>query len=118
MTLQHLVARVLRIGLMASFVLIAVGVVIEETSPVGRARKTLSGSSFPQGFTAVLHGLAEGSGRALVEVGLGLMVCTPVAAVAAAVIAWRHEGDRKMAWVGTAVLAVLGLSCVLALIGA
>jgi uncharacterized membrane protein len=103
---------------MVSFAFTAAGVVIEETSPAGRARKTLPGGTYPQGLHAVLHGLAGGSGRAMVEVGLGIMVCTPIAAVAAAVNVWRHEGDRKMAWVGTAVLAVLGLSCTLALIGA
>jgi uncharacterized membrane protein len=117
-TLQHLVARVLRIGLVASLVLIASGVVIEETSPAGRARTTLSSGTFPHGLAAVLHGLARGSGRALVEGGLGLLVCTPIAAVAAAVIAWRGEGDWKMAGVGAAVIGVLGLSCALAVIGA
>ena len=118
MTLQHLVARVLRIGLVASLVLIAAGVVIEETSPAGRTRRTLSSGTFPHGLAAVFHGLARGSGRALVEAGLGLLVCTPIAAVAAAVIAWRRQGDWKMAGVGAAVIAVLGLSCALAVIGA
>jgi uncharacterized membrane protein len=117
-TLQHLVARVLRIGLVASLVLIAAGVVIEETSTVGRARTTLSGGTFPRGAAQVLHGLARGSGRAVVEAGLVLLVCTPIAAVAAAVIAWRRQGDWKMAGVGAAVIAVLGLSCALAVIGA
>jgi uncharacterized membrane protein len=117
-TLHHLVARVLRIGLVASLVLLAAGVAIEETSSAGRARKTLWGRSFPQGLVAVLHGVARGSGRALVEVGLVLLVCTPIAAVAAAVIFWRREGDTKMAAVGAAVIAVLGLSCLLAVIGA
>jgi uncharacterized membrane protein len=117
-TLQHLVARVLRIGLVASLVLIATGVVIEETSSAGRARTTLSSGTFPHSLAAVFHGLARGSGRALVEAGLALLVCTPIAAVAAAVIAWRHQGDWKMAGVGAAVIAVLGLSCALAVIGA
>jgi uncharacterized membrane protein len=116
-TLQHLVARVLRIGLVASLVLILSGVVIEEASPAGRARRTLSGGTFPRGAASVVHGLAMGSGRAVVEVGLGLLVCTPIAAVAAAVTAWRREGDWGMAGVGAAVIAVLGLSCALAFIG-
>ena len=118
MTLQHLVARVLRIGLVASLVLIAAGVVIEETSPAGRARTTLSGGTFPHGVAQVLHGLARGSGRALAEAGLLLLVCTPIAAVAAAMIAWRRQGDWKMAGVGAEVIAVLGLTCALAVIGA
>jgi len=116
-TLSHLVARVLRIGLVVSLVLIGTGVVIEETSSAGRARKTLAGATFPHGLTAVFHGLAQGSGRAIVDAGLVLLVCTPVMAVAAAAIAWRRQGDWKMAGVGAAVIAVLGLSCALAVFG-
>ena len=117
MTLQQLVARVLRIGSMASLVLIATGVVVEETSPAGRARTTLLGRSFPKGPIPVLHGLTMGSGRALVEVGLGLLVCTPIAAVAAAAITSRRAGDRKLAAMGAGVIAVLALSCTIAIMG-
>ena len=117
MTVHRLVARVLRIGLAASLILICGGVLIEETSPAGRARTTLSGNGFPHGLAPILHGVTHGSGRALVDAGLGLLVSTPIAAVTAAAITWQRHGDRKMACVGAGVIAVLGLSCALAVIG-
>lgn len=117
MRLHELVARILRAGLAVSLLVVGAGVVIEETSPAGRARRSLLSGSVPAGPVAVAHGLASGSGPAVVDLGLALVVCTPVAAVAAAVIAWRRQGDLKMAGVGAVVVAVLGLSCLLAAIG-
>ena len=52
----------------------------------------------------------------MVEAGLGSS-CAPIAAVGAAVIAWRRQGDWKMAGVGATVIVVLGLSSALAVIG-
>jgi len=114
--LQDLVARILRIGLVASLVVIGAGVFIEETSTTSH-RRSLGGGSFPHGVAAVAHGVASGSGPAVVDVGLALLVCSPIAAVFAAVIAWRRRGDVRMAAVGAAVVGVLGLSCALAIIG-
>jgi uncharacterized membrane protein len=117
MKLQDLVARILRIGLVASLALIGAGVLVEETSTASRHRRSLGSGSFPHGLAAVAHGVASGSGPAVVDVGIALLVCTPIAAVIAAVIAWRRRGDVRMAAVGAAVVGVLGLSCALAVIG-
>ena len=90
---------------------------MEETSPAGRARRSLRAGQFPHGLAAVGRGFVHGSGPAVVDLGLVLLICAPVSAVVAAVIAWRRQGDLRMAGVGAVVVVVLGLSCALAALG-
>jgi uncharacterized membrane protein len=51
----------------------------------------------------------------VLEVGLTLLVCTPIAAVLAAAISYRRLGDRRFALVGGVVLGVLGVSSLVGL---
>jgi uncharacterized membrane protein len=58
----------------------------------------------------VISGAGHGSGSAVLEIGLALLVCTPIAAMAAAAVSYRKQGDRRFAVVGAFVLGVLVVS--------
>lgn len=110
---EAVVARVLKIGLALSAAVIAVGLVMQEFSirnESARGARFTGSGGYPHGVSAVLAGLGHGSGSAVLEIGLALLVCTPIAAVATAAAVYRRNGDRRFALVGGAVLGVLVLS--------
>jgi uncharacterized membrane protein len=110
---------VLKIGLAVSAAVIAVGLVIQELgirNLPAEGKRFVSGSGqYPRGVTGVAAGLGRGSGSAVLEVGLALLVCTPVAAVLAAAISYRRRGDNGFALVGATVLGVLAVSALVGL---
>jgi uncharacterized membrane protein len=113
------VARVLKIGLGLSAAVVAVGLVMQEFAirhlPAS-GRGSVGGSgAYPRGISGVAAGLGHGSGSSVLEIGLALLVCTPIAAVLAAAISYRRLGDRRFALVGGVVLAVLGMSSLVGL---
>jgi len=116
---EAVVARVLKIGLALSAAVIAVGLVMQEFAirhESARGARFVAGpGSYPHGVSGVLAGLGHGSGSAVLEVGLALLVFTPIAAVATAALVYRRNGDGRFALVGAAVLGVLVLSSLVGL---
>jgi uncharacterized membrane protein len=53
---------------------------------------------------------AAGSGVALIELGLLVLILTPALRVAVLAVGWTAAGDRRFAATATIVLALLGLS--------
>jgi uncharacterized membrane protein len=103
-------AFVLRIGLVLSLALLAVGVVLyvwlnprETFAGVLSNNPILSYLSFP----ALASGLAGESVSALLTLGLIVLVATPVMRVASGLYSFGKVGDRAMTGIAFAVLALL-----------
>lgn len=111
---ESAVAHVLKIGLALSAVVIAGGLALQEFSirhlPAEGSRFVGGSGHYPRGVAAVISGAGHGSGSAVLEIGLALLVCTPIAAMAAAAVSYRKQGDRRFAVVGAFVLGVLVVS--------
>jgi uncharacterized membrane protein len=95
---------VLLIGVVAAGLLMAVGLVIavagEQPRPVVQ----------PHLLSSLPSRLADGNGIALIELGLLVLILTPVARVAVLTIGWLVGGDRRFAAVAASVLGLLALS--------
>ena len=95
------ISILLRVGVAISIALILAGTIITFlhhpdylTSSTAFDSVTGTGASFPTTPTAIIHGLAHLEGRAIVMVGLYLLILTPVMRVGVSIIAFAHERDR------------------------
>jgi uncharacterized membrane protein len=57
-----------------------------------------------------LAGVARGSSVSIIQLGVLLLIATPVARVVLALVGFAREGDRLYAWISAAVLAILVFS--------
>jgi uncharacterized membrane protein len=117
---ELLISNLLRIGVVTSLAVVVAGTVLSFvhhpdflSSPRELARLTTPGAAFPRTPGEVLAGLRRFQGRAVVVLGLLLLVATPVMRVAVSVFAFVYERDRKFVLITSIVLALLLLSFVL-----
>ena len=64
----------------------------------------------PLSLGQLLRTALAGSGVSLLDLGVLLLMCTPLARVAVLAVGWMMTGRRRFAAVAIAVLALLGLS--------
>ncbi|MBV8557098.1 MAG: DUF1634 domain-containing protein [Planctomycetaceae bacterium] len=106
---EHSVHWSLLSGLAVSALLLALG--------LGLA--LIRGGPRPEGpphpLSALLRGAAHGEGVDLLDLGLLILIGTPVLRVAVLAVGWWTMGDRRFAAVALTVLALLGLSLALGL---
>ena len=57
--------------------------------------------------TGIIHGVLHVSGRAIIQLGLLILIATPVARVAFSAVAFAIEHDYLYVWITLFVLAVL-----------
>jgi uncharacterized membrane protein len=105
--LEHWVHRTLTSGVVVSGVLLILGLVLTlvrgEPRPVGP----------PPGLRAILRGVLNGEGMALLYLGLLVLIVTPVLRVAVLAIGWLVLGPRWLAGVALVVLGLLVVGIVL-----
>jgi hypothetical protein len=91
-------------GVALAGLLMAVGLIVSagrgQPRPIGRPSPI---SSLPERITS-------GDGVALIELGLLILILTPVLRVAVLAVGWLAAGDRKLAAIAMSVLALLALS--------
>ena len=99
------IAAVLTIGMVLSLVILTWGSVlfILHPEPVGP----------PGPLTGILGGTLRLDPVSTINLGLLVLLITPVARVVAAMIAFALEGDRRYVLICITVLAVLALSAVI-----
>jgi uncharacterized membrane protein len=107
--LERSIARLLTIGTYASIVLLAIGLVLMLTSGIS----PLDGAPAfdPAAIPADILALNP---LGFLWLGLIVVVATPSARVAASLIGYLRQGERRMALVAVAILFVIALSVVLA----
>ncbi len=110
------ISLVLRVGVLASVLVIAVGLglmfahhgsYLSLTGPLSYRALTSATTSFPHSFGALGHALAHDEGRGVVVLGVLILILTPVLRVAVGVVSFAYEKDAPMALVTLFVLAVL-----------
>jgi uncharacterized membrane protein len=114
---EILISTLLRVGVLTSLTVVVAGTVLSfwhhpdyRSSRDELARLTRPGAAFPRTATSVLAELKQFRGRAVVVLGLLLLVATPVMRVAVSVFAFIYERDRTFVIITATVLALLLLS--------
>ena len=122
--LEIAIAMLLRIGVIAAAVLVAIGgalVLRHPESPVpnytvfhppGEHTSSASANVAFRSISGVLARLRTGSGGSIIALGLLVLVATPIARVVFAVIGFARERDWLYTVVSLIVLAVLAFSLV------
>ncbi len=120
MSVELLISRLLRIGVVLSLALVVTGSVVRfvhhhdyASSPEELHRLTAPGAAFPHTLRAVADGLRSGQGQAIVAVGLLLLILTPVMRVGVSIAAFARERDWAFGAITTLVFALLILSFLL-----
>lgn len=117
------ISLVLRIGVVVSVLVIAVGLGLmfahhgayaAVRGHVSYKALTSAHAAFPHSFGALGRSLAHGDGRGVIVLGVLVLVLTPVLRVAVGVLSFLYEKDVPMALVTLAVLVVLICSFALA----
>jgi uncharacterized membrane protein len=111
------VATLLRVGVLLSIGIIAVGMVITfvhhpdyfSSRPV-LGSLTAPDAHFPRTIGEVIAGVRHGSGQAIVTAGLLVLIAIPVARVALSIVLFVIERDRLYAAITATVLVVLLIS--------
>ena len=113
------VAMLLRVGVLLSVGIIAVGMVITFvhhpdyfSSRPALGTLTAPDAHFPRTIGEVVAGVRGGSGQAVVTAGLLVLIAIPVARVALSIVLFVIERDRLYAAITATVLVVLLISFV------
>ncbi len=107
---QQAIGRVLRVGVVVAAIVTAFGGVLllvqHGGSPV--AHSTFQGvPSFLQSIGGIVHGALAFNGDAIAQLGLLLLIATPVARVAFTLVAFAIQRDRTYVLITSIVLALL-----------
>ncbi len=113
---ELVISLVLRIGVVSSVLVIAVGLglmfahhgaYLPVRGSFSYKELTSSTTPFPHSLATLGRSIARGQGRGVVVLGVLLLILTPVARVAVGVVSFLYEKDPAMALVTLYVLAVL-----------
>jgi uncharacterized membrane protein len=117
---ELVISYTLRIGVITSIIVIALGSAISFihhpdylSSADQLKRLTEPGAAFPHTLGELALGLRSLRGRAIVGIGLMLLIATPVARVAISIVAFAYQRDRTFVLITSTVLVLLLLSFVL-----
>ena len=108
-TIERTVARLLIVGTYVSLALLVVGVLLMAIA--GRSPLDPPAHDFDPALLVgdILAGRPDG----VLWIGLVVLLATPSARVAASIVGYVRSGERAMAWVGLAILAVVGCGVVI-----
>ncbi|MGC4031389.1 MAG: DUF1634 domain-containing protein [Tepidisphaeraceae bacterium] len=112
------ISNILRTGVWISLIVIAIGMAVTFTRhPDYRTTATslpgltdATGQAVPHSIADVIDGLKAFRGRAIIELGLLMLIATPVVRVAASVVVFTSLKDRKFIIITLAVLTLLLVS--------
>ncbi len=105
--IETIVSYVLRYGVLLSFLIILVGVVLLFAEGGKEASVQLSGAPISQRPDAIVHDALQLQPKAIIDLGLMLLIAIPVTHVAISILAFAVEEDFVYTTVTLIVLAVL-----------
>ena len=114
-SMNGIIGRVLRYGTLASAVVVIIGIIRLATSgaysDVSNLLEYNSGAA-PHGnysvsLSGIIGGLATLNAFSLIELGVILLIATPVSRVLISVLLFEAEGDRQYVLITAVVLALL-----------
>jgi uncharacterized membrane protein len=104
------ISRVLLAGVILSGTIILAGLVVflVSGSAVGESLSDLvDRQRVAADLGAILRGIGRGDGTSLIQIGLFVLILTPVSRVAMSIVFFLREPDRVFAAITTVVLAIL-----------
>ncbi len=112
--MEQLIGAILRTGVSVAATLILLGglqfLVRHGSDPADQAFRDVPSKLRP--LAAIARDAAHPGGRALIQLGLVVLVATPVARVAFSLVAFAVQGDRKFVVITLVVLAILAVGLV------
>jgi uncharacterized membrane protein len=108
--MEQLMGQLLRFGVVLASTVVLAGGVFYLQDHAGQQADYRSFVAHPVSLRhprELLHGMARGDAAAIIEVGILLLVATPIARVIFAVVAFAIERDRLYVGISLTVLAVL-----------
>ncbi|MNJ61127.1 hypothetical protein D3C77_569000 [compost metagenome] len=110
---EIVISKMLRIGIvLAGLVIVAGLLMFLVTGDSG-----YPGDTFPTSLPDIFQGLLELKSVAIIEVGLILLILTPVFRVFVSMFAFIHEKDYRFVFISALVLIILMISFVLGKVG-
>ncbi len=117
---ELMISNLLRAGVLLSLFLVVAGTAVTFGHHPGYLTSgdqldgLLNGSGgYPTSLGDIAGGLASFQGRAIVMLGLLVLIATPVVRVAVSIVAFMQLGDRAFAAITTVVLVLLLVALVL-----
>ncbi len=114
---EILLSVLLRVGVIVSLFVVVMGTTLSfmrhaeyKSSPAELARLTSDEATFPHSLHDVWKGTIALEGRAIVMLGLLLLIATPVMRVAVSILAFAVQRDWRFVAITSVVLALLLLS--------
>lgn len=111
--LEIMIGQLLRIGVtLAAAVVFAGGVLYLVRSHAHKVNYQVfvAGESSLRSFSGIIHAAGQLNSDGLIEIGLLLLIATPVARVAMAIVGFALERDRLYTLVSLIVLVILAVS--------
>ncbi len=104
-----LISLVLQIGVIASAVLIVIGLVLyfSQARSGDYHQFVRPDYSFPHSFGSIKSGLHRSGGLAYITAGLLVLILTPILRVATSILLFISKKDKPMAYVTISVLIIL-----------
>jgi uncharacterized membrane protein len=117
---ELLISSLLRVGVILSLAIVLIGTIATFahhreyfSSSVARDQILNPDAAYPHSIRQVVLGVRDMQGRAIVMLGLLLLIATPVMRVAVSIFGFVYEHDLKYVVITTVVLLLLLLSFVL-----
>lgn len=116
---ELLISNLLRFGVLLSLAIIVTGTVVsfvhnpEYVHEHSLERVAGKSAQFPHTIHDVIEGVQNFRGKAIVMLGLIVLIATPVVRVAVSIVGFVYERDRTYVAITTVVLLLLLLSFVL-----
>ena len=104
------IGRLLQIGVFAAAAVVAVGAIaflIQHGRTLANYRVFTPGPSTQRTVTGILRGVRALDSRSIVQLGLVMLILTPIARVALTLVAFIIQRDRLYVLITTIVLALL-----------
>ncbi len=108
--MESMMGRLLQFGVLLASLVVLVGGVLYLRQHNGHPmnyRKFVSEPAAFRGTGSLLHDLAAGDPAAIIQLGVLLLIATPIARVAFAAVAFALERDRLYLAISVVILAVL-----------
>ncbi|HNX49353.1 MAG TPA: DUF1634 domain-containing protein [Thermoanaerobaculaceae bacterium] len=102
---EQVVGLVLAIGVYGSVALMLLGALLATWQP--------HPAETPHGLVAILAGFFAGQGLALVQLGIALLIATPIMRVVASIVSFAHGRDWRFVVITLVVLGLLACSLLL-----
>ncbi|CAJ1196542.1 hypothetical protein CPR19088_GLDEOEPO_02493 [Companilactobacillus paralimentarius] len=107
---ELIIGQILRIGVITSAIVILIGMGLYFMNGAGYPSVVRNGHTmvdFPQRFSTIFSGVAEGKSYAVIMLGVFLLILTPVLRVVVSIYAFYKEHDTLYVVITSIVLVIL-----------